>query len=306
MGLSNSTAQNTSEEKFNKIKKLFEEDDKTEDILETLNLTEFKVEEENNATLSKLKPIPKLIGGDFENQYNQKKRYTKYDLFKMLQEMDSEFQRGGNDNTENGEESDLSDTKAMEHIKNVILKELNNLKANKANQLGGNCGCDGTKENKMPLKKINMKNIILEEDNELVGGYRGKREERVDDSSSSTSSSTSSSSSTSIKPENGKRKGKKQGKKTKQNKNNLKQSTDTDSSKFFIETSESGKGDNEEVTSNGKNDDSSDNKKNNKKSSSSSDEQKDSEEGLSIFPFNSSDVKSSLSVKNYRMLRRKI
>jgi hypothetical protein len=29
-------------------------------------------------------------------------------------------------------------------------------------------------------------------------------------------------------------------------------------------------------------------------------------EGLSIFPFNSSDVKSSLSIKNYRMLRRKI
>ena len=32
----------------------------------------------------------------------------------------------------------------------------------------------------------------------------------------------------------------------------------------------------------------------------------DESEGLSIFPFNSSDVKSSLSVKNYRMLRRKI
>jgi len=59
----------------------------------------------------------------------------------------------------------------------------------------------------------------------------------------------------------------------------------SESSKFVIETSESGNSfENFKQTSNGE----------------------DSEEGLSIFPFNSSDVKSSLSIKNYRMLRRKI
>ena len=35
-------------------------------------------------------------------------------------------------------------------------------------------------------------------------------------------------------------------------------------------------------------------------------ETSNSEEGLSIFPFNSSDIKSSISAKNYKMLRRRV
>ena len=95
-------------------------------------------------------------------------------------------------------------------------------------------------------------------------------------SDSSSDSSTDSSYSTSDSSEYGIKKAKKSKKSKKSKKNKFLESA---SSKYIVDSSES-----VEVTSNNE----------------------ASEEGLSIFPFNSSDVKSSASVKNYKMLRRKI
>jgi len=329
MGLSNSTAKTTEDENIANIKKLFKDEDNTEDILESLNITEFHVGDFNNNQnhTNTKKQIP-LLGGNlnFQNNNtqitnsNQRRRYTKYDLFQMLREMDSEYQVGGNDDETKGNE-DLSDDQAMEHIRNVILRELENLKTNKAEQLGGDCGCNGVPKPASKNQKFLKKNVVISDDNGLVGGNNV-----MIDSSSSTSSSSASSSSPSSLEEYGK--GKKKGRKTtkgsKKNKSNKKVNNftneeaivdDSDSSKFFIETSESGneikskkmkKGMKKNIpleTSNGDKDSSSSDSEDKKKLS---DDKEESEEGLSIFPFNSSDVKSSLSVKNYRMLRRKI
>ena len=284
--------QTKEEEKLNNIKKLFNNNDDTSDILDTLNLTDFNEE--------KKKPLP-MIGGfnnssglytnSDDNNNLQRKRYTKYDLFKMLKEIDSEFQMGGNDEQDDNESS-LNDEKSLEHIKSVILKELENLKNSKSQQLGGSgCGCDsGNKKKLASIKKLS--NVDIDNQKQVGGTIM------VDDSSSSTSS-TDDSSSTDSDNEAGKKskKSKKSSKKNKKSKSIKKYNqsdSDDNSSRFFIETSESGK-EKEKVTSNGEDSD----KKNDN-------EDNEDSEGLSIFPFNSSDVKSSLSIKNYRMLRRKI
>lgn len=315
MGLTSSTeSKPTEEQKLNNIKKLFNNDDDTDDILDTLNLTEFKPV--NNETVQK-KSIP-MIGGyedesdekDKDNKYS-KKRYTRYDLFKILRDIDSDFQKGGDDDNTDDKTS-LNDDKSMEHIKNIILKELENLKNNKAQQLGGNgCGCDGTKP-----KKFNMKNVEIEDNMRMQNGGAII----IDDPSSSTSSSSSESSSSEVGM---KKKGKKTTKKSKKNvkskslKKSLSSDDDSDdnSSRFFIETSESGGNNftsNGDFSENGKKKKKTKAKKVNKNKEESDNKEDepvsndDESEGLSIFPFNSSDVKSSLSVKNYRMLRRKI
>lgn len=324
MGLTSSTEskQEKEENRLNNIKKLFNNDDNTDDILDTLNLTEFKKE---NKTVVQKKNIP-LVGGGYDEKDDEKdddkdnknnfgnKRYTKYDLFKMLRDIDSEYQRGGKDGDDD-ENTSLDDDKSLEHIKSIILKELDNLKNNKSKQLGGNgCGCDGTKS-----KHFSMKNVEIEDKLQNGGAII------IDDPSSSTSSSTSDSSSSEVgKKPKAKKAAPKKTKKTKANKKINKSDEDEvddddNSSRFFIETSESGVNG---LTSNG---DFSENGKKKRKSKKSrvnknkdetdddeeennvpDDEQEDESEGLSIFPFNSSDVKSSLSVKNYRMLRRKI
>ncbi len=326
MGLTFSTEKPTEQEKIENIKKIFDHED-TDDIIESLNITEFKpasvkqqdVNTNKQITNSEKKSIP-LTGG-FSNSHNQnqneKKRYTKYDLFQMLKELDSDYQKGGLDSKSNADtdvdaESSLNDEKSIEHIKNVILKELENLKKNKSEMLGGNlknskCGCDGVKS----------------DSEEQVGGNI------IDDSSSSSSSDSTSSSDT----EAGKNKSKKsRSNKKKHMRIEKSESVSDDSSKFFIETSESD--DRFNITSNGEESEYGKkyNKSKGKKSSSKSkpkqkkmkktqdDSDSDSDddnkpnnidsadsEGLSIFPFNSSDVKSSsVSVKNYRMLKRKI
>jgi hypothetical protein len=73
-----------------------------------------------------------FIGG-FENR-SGRKRYTKYDLFKILRNLDLETeteQKGGNNDKNVNTESSLNDNESMEHIKNIILKELETLKKNK-------------------------------------------------------------------------------------------------------------------------------------------------------------------------------
>lgn len=261
-----------------------------------------------------------MYGYGLENKTGRK-RYTKYDLFKILRDLDVETEadlnniRGGEGiqetqetkekkpNESDSDNSSLNDEKSMAHIKNVILKELETLKTNKSKQMGGNgCGCgttntgadSGVKTNsRKSSSKLNLNNVVVEgEENKQMGGMV-----IIDASSSSTTSdeSTSSSSSSSSSSELGKKK------KSKGKKLLKKKETETSDSRFFIETSESGISNDhlndseDENTSNGENDDLDEKK-----------HKSESEEGLSIFPFNSSDVKSSLSIKNYRMLRRKI
>jgi len=307
------------EEKLNNIGKLFNNNDDTDDILESLNLTEFKVKNQNEVHK---KPIPMIGGRNFDKNDEEKtlgrKRYTKYDLFKILKDIDSDFQKGGEDKSDI--ESSLNDDKSMEHIKDIILKELENLKKKKSQQVGGSsCGCDGTKNNKSKNNKSNvnksnvnkklfsMSNVEVEEVQQNGGAVI------IDNDSSSTSSSSDSSSSSSD-VEAGKKKSKKSKPKVVKKNDDVDKSESDDTSRFFIETSESGKNN---ITSNGE-DSEHDKKKSKSKSKSKSkpklNKQKneskqineEDSEGLSIFPFNSSDVKSSLSVKNYRMLRRKI
>lgn len=301
IGQNNLVVDTKTEEVLNNIKEIMpkENEQNTSDVLETLNITEFKKEKHNEQTGGK-KQIPLLGGfkvnydsdlsengiGGFENKTGRK-RYTKYDLFKILKnlDIDTEIEHvgGGDDNTDVKTESSLNDEQSMEHIKNIILKELETLKNNKSQQLGGTgCGCDGSKDKKVSQQmssKINYNNLIIDgDDSKQVGGTV------IIDASSSSSSSDSSSESSSSEMGKSKTKSKSKSKSSKY----VKRQESSESSHFVIETSESGREktetDENKQTSNGE----------------------ESEEGLSIFPFNSSDVKSSLSIKNYRMLRRKI
>jgi hypothetical protein len=257
------------------------------------------------------------IFNGLENK-TERKRYTKYDLFKILRDLDVDTeapQQGGNPDgnpdSDNDDKSSLNDDKSMEHIKNIILKELETLKTNKSQQLGGSgCGCDGSGDKKNSRKlssKLNLNNVIIDDsETKQLGGTV-----IIDASSSSTTSDESESSSSEL----GKAKKSKSSKSLKSSKKSKskysskskkiqKQESSDSDSHFQIDTSESEFGDGKEQTSNGESDEKSESEK--RKPREEPKEETDSEEGLSIFPFNSSDVKSSQSIKNYRMLRRKI
>ena len=318
-------------EQNNNLKKIMpkEEDNDTTEILESLDITEFKKPDEKESEFKKSeetkpekkeqvggkKSIPLLGGygvngvnltetsddifGGLENKTGRK-RYTKYDLFKILRDLDVDTeahqQGGGNDETD--VKSSSNDEKSMEHIKNIILKELETLKTNKSQQLGGSgCGCDGSGDkNKNTHKlssKLNLNNIIIDnEGDKQLGGTV-----IIDASSSSTTSDDSETSSSEL--------GYGKTKKSKSSKKSQSQVSDDSDSHFHIDTTESGLSDREEQTSNGESDEKIESEKSSEIKRKKKDKT-DSEEGLSIFPFNSSDVKSSISIKNYRMLRRKI
>lgn len=292
------------------------QDEDTDKIVETLgDMTEIKKENEKVEPVEQTggkKKIP-MFGGNYgfnlsetsDNVLNGfqnksgRKRYTKYDLFKILRDLDvdTEVQEGGaneESNVESKNESSLNDDESMEHIKNMILKELSTLKNNKSKQVGGSgCGCSGSNDsgNKNSQKlstRLNKKKIVVDDDSQQHGGAV-----IIDDSSSTSSSSDDSSSS-----EMGKNKKSKKSNKSNKSKPVYSKPDESESdanSNFLIETSESGMGIKNSETSNGDDDETNSEKSNG-----------ESEEGLSIFPFNSSDVKSSRSIKNYRMLRRKI
>lgn len=316
-----------------------EEDNDTTDIinnLESLEITEFKKPEEKEPEETQpdekeqvggKKSIPLLGGfdvnlsetsdngmGGLENKTGRK-RYTKYDLFKILRDLDVDTevqQQGGNGNgngnvgdDETDVKSSSNDEKSMEHIKNIILKELETLKTSKSKQLGGSgCGCDSSgdknKNTRKVSSKLNLNNIIIDdEDNKQLGGTV------IIDASSSSTTTDDDSESSSSELGYGKAKKSKSSKKSKKSKENQRQESDDSDSHFHIDTSESGLINKEEQTSNGESDGDKESEKSSEIKKKTKDET-DSEEGLSIFPFNSSDVKSSVSIKNYRMLRRKI
>lgn len=280
-------------------------------------MTEYKEENDNKTNADGKKPLP-MIGGfynnvdsEIESEKLERRRYAKYDLFKMISDLESEIQKGG-DNDEN--ETSLNDEESMENIKKIILKELENLKKNKSEQLGGvGCGCDASSNtNKKINTKFNLNNVVVDDDtNNLVGGNVIV----VDDSSSTSSSTSSSSSDEAGKKKRFKSKPKNNKREEDDSDEDLNIDDDDESSKFFVEDeslSEFG-------TSNGSVKKSSNKKSKKSKTSKKSNKSKTSktmkrtnlknsetEEGISIFPFNSSDIKSSASIGGYRNIRRKI
>ena len=364
-----------------------EEEDNISDTLKGISELKSKTE---SSSLKKPLPLledPLLGGFDVETKFNSKKhdigkkRYTKYDLFNILKNLDLETEEEGENKNKNKNKnmkkyggnpddskksddlsSSLNDAESMEHIKNLILEELNSLKNKSSKQLGGadcgcgksskqlggaDCGCGkSTKSSRKLSSKLNLNNLVVEDSDKDMGQVGGEEDSSSDSDSDSESESKSDSKSSS--PESN---------------SNTETNADSDTnnegkissteSKFIIDnttdTIEAGKHDSSSSSSSSSDSSSSSSselgKKKSKKSkkskkvnyeagkkskkskkvkgkgkgkngnrdeneneneNTSNGDYESEQEGLSIFPFNSSDVKSSLSVKNYRMLRRKI
>jgi hypothetical protein len=259
MGLTYSTPQ-TDRAKVNKIEnvtKLAELNlNESDDLLDSLNITEF-----NRVNIKE--PLP-IIGGQYSdfNHYDQddeteeetlsrntrfipsKNRFNKYDLFKVINELENKKKLNRNLKGGNVEEEltkSLSDNDAMEQVQKIILQELDKV-SNRNMTGGGDCGCNGSKNN-------------------LEGGK--------------------------------KKSVKKNQKKTKKTLS----SEDSLSEKIKLNSSE---GSNTETET----DSESESESSSSIKQSSNGESEDN--GLSIFPMNSSDVNNSSSERNSRMLRRRI
>jgi hypothetical protein len=206
-----------------------------------------------------------------------KNRYNKYDVFTTIQKAEREFLVGGfNSDNETHEKTEEDNDKTMKHIKNIILDELNNLNHNILNQHGaGGCNCDKDDEkDKEETKEVKQE-----------GGFYSSSS-----SDSSNFSTSSSSDSTEVVKKNSKHQNKskhypvisrsKTSKKSKKSKKH--DSSDSESNLFEGNLVINNSDDN--------------NTSNNSQT----------EEGLSIFPFNSSDVKSSVSDRHHKILKRKI
>jgi hypothetical protein len=231
-------------------------------------------------------------GNKFKPDNNQtRNRYEKYNVFKVLNKLEKELHGGmdmvnGTGNGENNSENIAMSNSTMDHIKGLIFDQLNKLENNNQHGAGG-CGCEETKSKSK---------------SKLVGGRRRDSSSSSSDSSSdssSTSSSSSSSSSASTSSDSSSSESSsreiKQYKKTHNKMDNKKTHNKMDNKKTHNKK--------EEPSSDfAKVEPDSDDSNSNSNGTSNG----ITEEGLSIFPFNSSDVKSSVSVKNYKMLRRNI
>lgn len=201
---------------------------------------------------------------------------------------------------------------ALDRVRNAILERLNDLGKNLNPEMnkvgGGSCGCENRVVN--DSKTGGSTNL-------LATGPQTKLYQ--DDSSTSTTTSTSSASTSSSHTSSSEVGRKKNVSKSKSAKRTTKRSTKFDieesSDSFILDTSETGTETEPELkprgtrnkrvvhdTSNGDSSSSSSSSNSNSESKSSD----DSEEGLSIFPFNSSDVKSSVSSQNFKTLRRRV
>ena len=239
--------------------------------------------------------LPFLDGGMSNNStidsYNDirftsnKNRYAKYNIFKIISKLENNTQLGGNDE-ENQNTTLATDDNAIQHIKELISKELNN--SNNSSQVGAGCGCDTelkggakakkTKATKAKGKKTNKKKV-LKTKNEW--GNMNNSSSSSSSSSSNDDTSSSSSSSSSLSSVN---------KKSSVNSTFKKTESLEKSDNNVNKVSDSTESDNTESND----------------ESASSNEDESVENGLSIFPFNSSEVNSSASEKHLTMLRRKI
>jgi hypothetical protein len=236
-----------------------------------------------------LQQIAQMNGGGNNELMPIRERYNRYDVFKTIHQIEDNLQ-GGADG-KNG-----SKNKAMDHIKDIIFEQLRSLEKTKQNGSGG-CGCGASKPGQEAVS---------------TGGY-------IDSSSSSSSSSyssddsatpDSSSSTNSSSGDYGKFNKKASKKSKKSKKSSKKNKYNSEDSNFIVETSQVGGSEDSTSSSTSKSssttsDDSSSSEKGIKNSTSNGNFN-ESEEGLSVFPFNSSDVNSISSRKNFRMLRRKI
>ncbi len=268
--------------------------------------TSLNINDLNTDIPSKNKPVlPNLsnkhyLGGSNLSRESSRNRYDQFNIFDALNKYETNMKGGSHPETleqvtvtkivePNRVEVDVRDNQtsddALEKVRNTILSHLEQLNKNK---VGGGCGCE------------NYANSKGGSTNMLATGPQKKLYRDDSDTSSTTStSSASTTSSHTSSSEFGRKKSKSKGKKKTSTKFNIEES----SSNFIVDSSESGaepelkprgrKTRNAVDTSNG--DD-----------SSSSSSESDSEEGLSIFPFNSSDVNSSVSSKNFKTLRRRV
>lgn len=315
-------------DKVENVKRLFNVDD-NDDFLETLNMSDFKIND------NKL-PLPIIGGNDFSFQNDEqdlanidfnlvggsqnndirfmakRRRYLKHNVFKILSQLDgaNKSQKGGNQDEDEKYLSTSSDDEAIKHIKNIILKEVNKLNLDSNNQLGGDCGCDGNKganvetdndqhggakkksKKAKKSKKVAKKNKVSKKSQK--GGDRKRKQDKQVDSTDSSSSSSSSSSDDSEESYNSK------------NKSTLNQSESSlDTKKRNATETETETEDESESEHSEESDESSEDNSNEQSSEKSSEGSQKG--GLSIFPFNSSEIKASASEKkNMRMIRRKI
>lgn len=297
-------------------------DSKNELFITSLNIDDLTEKERGE------KPIlPNLSkGGSNFTHESIRNRYDQFNIFDELQKYEKNM-KGGNDpklvetvsvaevtpnkvvKAEAEAEVDIRDNQtsdeALEKVRNTILSHLEQLNKNKVGG-GGGCGCDGYENAKGGNTSM------------LVSGPQKKlyRDDSATSSTTSTSSESTSSSQSSSTELGKKSKGK--GKKKVSTKFNIEETSST----FIIDSSETGN--DRELksrrrkavdTSNDDNSSSSSSSelkprgRKNKKAtdnSKSSSSESDSEGGLSIFPFNSSDVNSSVSSKNLKTLRRRV
>ncbi len=229
-----------------------------------------------------------------------RERYNRYDVFKTIHKIEDNLQGGADAMEATGAvANETKNNKAMDHIKNIIFEQLKNLEKNKQNGSGG-CGCgSGSGVAKQGQEAVSTGGYIDSSSDSSSSSYSSD-DSRTPDSSSSTDSSSGDYGKFNKKTSKKSKKSKKSSKKNKFN---------SESSNFIVETSQVGGSEDSSSSSTSK-----------KESTSSSDSSSDagiknstsngnfdeSEEGLSVFPFNSSDVNSISSRKNFRMLRRKI
>ena len=115
-------------------------------IMETLNLDDMR----NN---TKKIPLPLLIGGETD-AIPVKNRNNNKDVFNLIAALEAEYsQTGGNVETNhelNNQITASSDSQAMQHIKEMVLAELNSTQNGSgsnvaANEVDAGCGCGDDK-----------------------------------------------------------------------------------------------------------------------------------------------------------------
>ena len=269
------------------------------------------LETDANPKVGGTKPIlptlTELYGGGISS--SGRNRYAQYDVFEELAKLDEEEQQekaqsgGAGEQINPTEMKDISSDEAMKQVKETIINHLNSLKAKQA-QTAGSCGCDSNLNKKTGGSKSHML---------VVGPQRKLYRDDSDTSTTTSDSSDSSTSSHTSSSEVGKKKSKSKAK----GKGKNKAVDESSSMNFIIDTTESGaevEVVEEEVkprrgrtsTRRRRIETSNDDSSSSSDSNGDNDDEPDTEEGLSIFPFNSSDVKSSVSSQNFKTLRRRV
>jgi len=297
MGLFQSTQKGQDSQKAtDNVRKLFTLD-QSDDILDTLNIPELHSRNFQTSSINKI-PLP-IIGGKSDEEENEnensnkipgynfmlgggetdirfksdRQRYLRYNIFKVIQKLEDvermyqhKKQRGGNDPNGPADEEEYaditSDNDAINHIKDLINKELTSLKNNQS----GGCECNDPKP--MTGGKKKAKAAAKGKGKKLSRSEGVNKQYETSSSSSSTTGDDSSSDSSGSDSETG---------------------INSNSSLHNSETETETENESESGVS-----------------SSQSETMSSQNGGLSIFPFNSSEVRSSRSEKNMKMIRRKI